>query len=342
MLIDKNSRFVLVGHGKILVELYNEIIKKGLKKPIIITHQKKYHLRDIRERKKYRSIYIDISELKKKTKIYYISNFKPNTVRPILKKHKIDYIFSCSSRFVFGKKIINIFKNKIFNIHGTLLPQYKAGSYTHRILNCDYHCGSTIHIVEEQIDSGKILLQTKKLNINKSSIPYDFLVETNKLNLDLIKKFVKNISLKKKFNLQDQNHEKSTYYPRFYTDVMGAINWDWNGIFIKQLISACAKPYSGAFCYIIFKNKKYKIKIFNSKFYKAKKLNHPALNGKIFFQNKKIIKVSVNDGYISINLNDIYFEKKIKIKRYVGKTFFNSQNDLEKAKIFIPNVFKYK
>ena len=122
---------------------------------------------------------------------------------------------------------------------------------------------------------------------------------------------------------------------------MGAVDWNWNGKFIEQFIKGCSKPYSGAFCYIIFKNKKYKVKIFNSKFFKTK-LNHPFLNGKIFFQNQKIIKVYVNDGYILINLNDFKFEKKIFLKKLIGKTFFNNFNDLLKAKILIKNIFKYK
>ena len=123
---------------------------------------------------------------------------------------------------------------------------------------------------------------------------------------------------------------------------MGAINWDWSVLFINQFIKGCSKPYSGAFCFIIFNNKKYKVRIYNSKYQKTKKFNHPALNGKIFFQNKKLIKVSAIDGYISVNIKDISFEKKIQINKFIGKTFFNSYKDLEKAKTLVPNPFKYK
>lgn len=341
MIINKNSKFALVGHGFSLFHLFNEIVKNKLARPIIITHKKKYHARDLRQNKNDISLYRDISTLKKRAKIYYVKDFNYSTVKNILKKHKIDSIFSCSSRFIFKKDIINIFRNKIFNIHGSLLPKERAGSYTYRIFNAKYLCGSTIHMVEQGIDTGKIILQTKNVKIKKSSIPYNFLIQTNKCSLNIIKKFVKNISTRKNFNVKVQNHEKSTYFPRFYTDIMGAIDWDWNGKFIDQFIKGCSKPYSGAFCYIIFKEKKYKVKIFNSKFLKTK-LNHPALNGKIFFQNGKIIKVCVNDGYIIIKHNDISLEKKLLMKRFFGKTFFNNFEDLLKAKILIPNTLKYK
>ena len=341
MIISKNSKFVLVGHGFALFHLYNEIVKNKLIKPIIITHKKQYHLRDLRENKNDILLYRNISTLQKKTKIYYVKDFNYTTVKDILKKNKIDYIFSCSSRFIFKKDVINIFKNKIFNVHGSLLPEERSGAYTYRIFNEKYFCASTIHIVDQGIDTGKIILQTKKVKISKASIPYNFLIETNKCSLDLIKKFVKNISLQRKFNVKVQNHEKSSYLPRFYTDIMGAIDWNWNGKFIEQFIKGCSKPYSGAFCYIIFKNKNYKVKIFNSKFFKTK-LNHPFLSGKIFFQNYKIIKVYVNDHYILINFNNFKFEKKILLKKLIGKSFFNNFNDLLKAKILIKNIFKYQ
>ncbi len=342
MIINKNSKFALVGHGFSLYHLYKEIIKNKLNKPIIITHKKKYHKRDIKQNKNDISLYRNIFALKKHTKIYYVDNFKYNSVKNILKKNKIDHIFSCSSRFIFKDDIIDIFKNKIFNIHGSLLPEERAGSYTYRIFNSKYYCASTIHLIDKGIDTGKILLQSKKIKINKSSFPYDFRTQTNRCSLNIIREFVKNISHKKNFSAKVQDHEKSTYFPRFYTDIMGAIDWNWNGKFIQQFIKGCSKPYSGAFCFILFKNKNCKLKIFNSKFYKTKSLNHPVFNGKIFFQNKKIIKVSSNDGYIVIKLADIRFEKKVSFKRFVGKTLFNTPNDLLKAKILIPNVLKYK
>ena len=47
MIISKNSKFALVGHGFSLFHLFNEIVEKKLTRPIIITHKKKYHLRDL-------------------------------------------------------------------------------------------------------------------------------------------------------------------------------------------------------------------------------------------------------------------------------------------------------
>ena len=60
------------------------------------------------------------------------------------------------------------FRNKIINIHPSLLPKYK-GLNTHykAIKNKDIYSGATVHIVNEKLDSGKIILQ-KKVKILKS------------------------------------------------------------------------------------------------------------------------------------------------------------------------------
>ena len=40
-----------------------------------------------------------------------------------LKKNNINYIFSFSSNSFLKKKIINLFKNKIINLHPSILPE---------------------------------------------------------------------------------------------------------------------------------------------------------------------------------------------------------------------------
>ena len=72
MIIKKKSTFALVGHGLTLIHLYNELVKNKLNKPIIITHKKKYHLRDIKQNSKYKSIYKSLSVLKKKLKFFML------------------------------------------------------------------------------------------------------------------------------------------------------------------------------------------------------------------------------------------------------------------------------
>jgi len=62
--------------------------------------------------------------------------------------------------FVLGTFFINKFKNKIINIHPTLLPAYKGGSaIKDSILNGSKITGCSVHFVEEEVDSGSLIMQ---------------------------------------------------------------------------------------------------------------------------------------------------------------------------------------
>ena len=72
------------------------------------------------------------------------------------------------------KKITDVFKNKIINIHPALLPKYGGkgmyGLNVHQkvIDNKDDYSGFTIHYVNENYDEGDIIFQ-KKIKIRGSS-----------------------------------------------------------------------------------------------------------------------------------------------------------------------------
>ena len=89
----------------------------------------------------------------------------------ILKKNNINLIFLAGFMKILSKPFIKKFKNKILNIHPSLLPKYK-GLNTHKraINNGDKYSGCTVHFVTERLDSGKIILQ-QKVRIFKSDTP---------------------------------------------------------------------------------------------------------------------------------------------------------------------------
>ena len=55
---------------------------------------------------------------------------------------------------------INKFKNRIINIHPSLLPAYKGGSaIKDSILNGSKITGCSVHFVDEEVDSGSLIMQ---------------------------------------------------------------------------------------------------------------------------------------------------------------------------------------
>ena len=69
---------------------------------------------------------------------------------------------------ILSKNFIKKLSKPIINIHPSLLPKYK-GLNTHKraIENRDKLSGATVHIVNDKLDSGKIILQ-KKIKILKT------------------------------------------------------------------------------------------------------------------------------------------------------------------------------
>ena len=84
--------------------------------------------------------------------------------------------------------------NKILNIHPSLLPRYK-GLNTHKrvIKNKEKYSGSTVHLVNAKLDSGKIILQKEikiSKNENEKSLERKVLKIEHKLYPKAIEKFL--------------------------------------------------------------------------------------------------------------------------------------------------------
>ena len=83
----------------------------------------------------------------------------------LFQKSKIDYIILCGFLLKIPYTIISEYKNKIINIHPSLLPKYGGkgmyGSRVHKavILNNEKISGITIHFVNEEYDKGAVIFQ---------------------------------------------------------------------------------------------------------------------------------------------------------------------------------------
>ena len=104
----------------------------------------------------------------KKNKIkFLIINYKnkikaENKILLNLKNYKVSLICLAGFMKILSKKIINNYKNRILNIHPSLLPKYKGLNTHERVIkNNEKFSGCTVHLVNSKLDSGKIILQKK-------------------------------------------------------------------------------------------------------------------------------------------------------------------------------------
>ena len=80
----------------------------------------------------------------------------------IIKQYDCDLIILAGFMRILTHKFIDAFKNKIINIHPSLLPKF-PGLHTHKraIENNELYHGTTIHYVIPELDAGPIIFQQK-------------------------------------------------------------------------------------------------------------------------------------------------------------------------------------
>ena len=110
-----------------------------------------YNKKDCGAAKRAKRLGISSCYIKSKDETIIINEFK---------WARIDYIFLAGWMRILSSRFIQAFPDKIINIHPSLLPKYKGLDSIQRALdNKDYSTGCTVHMVTEELDSGKILMQ---------------------------------------------------------------------------------------------------------------------------------------------------------------------------------------
>lgn len=86
-----------------------------------------------------------------------------------LKTEKIDLILLIGYMKIISDVLVNIYRNRIMNIHPSLLPKYAGGMNrdVHRevLKNKDEESGCTLFFIDGGVDTGPIISQAK-ININ--------------------------------------------------------------------------------------------------------------------------------------------------------------------------------
>ncbi len=101
-----------------------------------------------------------------------------------LDKHNIDLILLIGYMRILSPTFTTKYKNKILNVHPSLLPKFAGGMDTdvhEEILKAgEKETGCTIHLVDEGVDTGKIILQ-KKCQVETADTPKTLKQKVQKL-----------------------------------------------------------------------------------------------------------------------------------------------------------------
>lgn len=237
--------------------------------------------------------YFDITVIAKSKKIPFIKTSNINDKKTLnwVKSLKPDLIICIGWSKIIKKNILKIPKYGVIGYHPSELP---ANRGKHPIIWSIFlglkKIGSTFFLMNEKIDSGKII--SKKNLINKkynSSTVYSKLehLASNQLN-NILNKFIKY----KKFKFLKQKKILSNYWrKRNFND--GKIDFRMHSETILNLVKSLNYPYPGAsFCY---KNKHIKVNKIIIKSFKNKNIEP----GKIIKTiNKKPLIKTANGAII--------------------------------------------
>ncbi len=311
---------IFFGGGKLTLRIISELIKKSQFTPILFVASR--HLNE----KITNNETLKKHLLKNKIKFFQAEKITISLLKNKLDMNKFFFSVSIGSPWIFKKDIINFFKKKIYNIHGSELPKDKGGGgFSWQILQNKKEGFVKIHFLTEGIDEGNIILSSnfKIKGLSPFSINEIYIKKASYL----FEKLIKKIKSGKKIKGTPQNKKNSSYWPRLNSEIHGWINWDWEGDKIFTFIKSFGEPYVGAHTLC----KREKIYIKNCKFLKNYNF-HPFQYGLIFKIDKLGLWVCVKNGCLLVK--KFLFAKKIKTKNFpkLGDRLYTPQKILEEAK----------
>ena len=236
----------------------------------------------------------------KENKIPFAITSSIEEQRNIIKQGIADtFYLSIGAAWVFSAEILKeLFDNRLLNLHGTRLPQYRGGGgFSWQIMNGNRLGFCVLHKVEVGVDDGDILACEEFIYPPECRTRRDYMTfQENKYSIFLEKlltdAFVSGIKLPRISQLE----HFSTYWPRLHTPSQGWVNWSWKASEIERFICAFDDPYSGA--QTLWKKQIVHLKSvvadYNEGFF------HPFQSGLILRNNKRWLVVSTRHGCIII------------------------------------------
>ena len=119
-------------------------------------------------------------------------------ITDLLNDYSIDFIVLAGFLLRIPQNIVDLFPNKIVNIHPALLPKFGGkgmyGDFVHKAVKeaHETETGITIHYVNEHYDDGHIIFQ-KKVALSETDTPYQIAEKVHALEYEYFPKVIEDI-----------------------------------------------------------------------------------------------------------------------------------------------------
>jgi methionyl-tRNA formyltransferase len=198
------------------------------------------------------------------------------------------------------------------NVHASLLPNYRgAAPINWAIINGDSETGITIFKLQQEIDTGNILMQ-EKISIGENETAGELHDRLKILGANVLVKTIKSLAngtLTEQTQSEIRNPKSEIKHaPKILTETC-KIDWNEKAEDIFNLIRGLS-PYPTAFTYIHDKM----LKIF---FGKKEIIDHHKTNGDFETDGKSFLKFACTDGFIHCTDIQLQGKKRILIEDFL-------------------------
>ncbi|MGC8766834.1 MAG: methionyl-tRNA formyltransferase [Brevinematia bacterium] len=176
--------------------------------------------------------------------VYDKNDIKSKEFIDMLKEKNFDLFIVCDYGKIIPEEVFKIPKMKTIGIHPSLLPLYRGPSpIQYALLNSEDKTGTTIFLINEQMDAGDISLQ-REVKIEENDDYYSLSEKLAKLSIELIKEFFTNYE---KITPIKQDETKATY-SKIILKEDGKIDWSKSAKLINGKVKAFIE-WPKAYCF---------------------------------------------------------------------------------------------
>lgn len=221
---------VFIGGKQIGVDCLNILLKAGIK-PKLVVGNFDDNGKDIWHQ--------SLIKLAKEKHLPIIKNRKVRDPYIVSRIRKInpEVIFCIGGTQIIPKEVLDVPVLGCLNIHPAMLPKYRGRfSTVHALFDGEKYTGVSAHWMDEGMDSGPLIFQTK-LKIEESDTAKSLYDKFTKIGAVLFNKVLTLWIENKKIKSTPQDESQATYCLKKLPN-NGEIDWSWDGDKILRFIRA--------------------------------------------------------------------------------------------------------
>ena len=244
--IENIDRVVLLGGGNVLVALAKWCLSQNMSVSVVTSPR---HSSEIVEEE------VSLIEVLESFSINYLvtEDIGSSDAKVFLADLSQSLCLSLGAAWIFKERVIEeVFRNRLFNLHGTRLPQNRGGGgFSWQILMGNRLGFCQLHLVDAGVDTGDIVLTREFLYPPSCRLPIDYERFHFNQTLDFVVGFISEIrQVGIALQTVKQSEYLSTYWPRLNTSTNAWIDWSEDVSSLEKFICAFDEPYEGAKSYL--------------------------------------------------------------------------------------------